>query len=98
MPANNTSALPHLLTIDQLAQQIYNCSVRQVYALAKQPGFPKAVSLGPRQRRYVRPEHEAFVLTLARANDHEPEALKAARHAKASGKPVAHAPFNGALA
>jgi predicted DNA-binding transcriptional regulator AlpA len=88
---------PYLLTFEELAARIYNVSVRQLYRISKRPDFPPARSLGPRVRRYVRHEHEKFVASLTLTERPEPQALSAARAAKATARIPAPAPFNGAL-
>lgn len=69
-------------------------------ALAEDPDFPRAIALGgPRSSRWLRPELDQYLLSRPRrAVADEPKQLKAARQAKAAGRPVAHAPFNGASA
>lgn len=79
-----SNATPYLLTFEQLAHSVYNMSVRQLRTVSKRPDFPKAIELGPRMRRYVRQEHEAFVQSFPRASG-EPAHLVAARAAKTAG-------------
>jgi predicted DNA-binding transcriptional regulator AlpA len=90
--------IPTLLTFEQLAQHVYNVSVRRLRDMSKDPRFPKAIVLGPRTLRYARAEHEAYIASHPRQALDEPPQLAAARAAKAAGRTPAPAPFNGALA
>lgn len=72
-------------------------SLRKYRDLCKEPGFPAARSMGgPHTTRWVRPELEAYAVSLPAAKkDDEPPQLAAARKARAAGLPTANAPFPG---
>lgn len=64
--------------------------------VADDPTFPAAVCLGgPRSSRWIRTELEAYVASRPRVHREEPPQLAAARAAKAAGRQIAPAPFNG---
>ncbi|WP_232315478.1 helix-turn-helix transcriptional regulator [Aquincola tertiaricarbonis] len=70
----------HLLSLDELAKQVYAVSKRQLQRIcAEDPGFPRPIRLGARTFRYVRSEHEAYVRTLQRIAPAEPHMLRCAR-------------------
>lgn len=72
-------------------------SLRTYLNLAKEPGFPPARSLGPRCVRWVNAELEAYAVALPPVTRDEPAQFAAARAARAAGRPVQPAPFDGQL-
>lgn len=72
----------HLLSLDELAKQVYAVSKRRLQRMcAEDPAFPRPIRLGARTFRYVRSEHEAYVQTLQRVAPAEPDMLRCARFA-----------------
>lgn len=75
-----TADRTHLLSLDELAKQVYAVSKRQLQRMcAEDPAFPRPIRLGARTFRYVRSEHEAYVQTLQRVAPAEPNMLRCAR-------------------
>lgn len=83
----------YLVTAEQAAREVFGVCLRQFHLMRKKPGFPASRALGPRALRWVRSELEQYACALPAAPVDEPEQLKAARQARAAGRPVAHAPF-----
>lgn len=77
-----------LITSEQAADHVFNCSLRQFHNLRKAVGFPAPVLVAPRIVRWVRTELETYAVSaLPRTAGDEPPQLIAARAAKAATKP-----------
>lgn len=97
MPIDTTQTIAPVSLPRAAAAAYLGVSLRAFAELLKDSDFPKAIALGgPRSSRWLRPELDQYLATRPRrAVDDEPASLKAARLAKAAGRPVVPAPFGG---